>query len=215
MIPAAALAGLAVQAVAILGASGPERQAEFWPPDLATIFAQRVAGPALLGNSWSGQLWLSAGWAAAWAALALLAALALTAAYTGGEASRRHARLAIAASLVLFAVPMAIRGTSEMAPQLGVLFGGGARYTFAPMVLAWVPLLLLADRGVWSGRLATVVVVIVAASTTGVTDRSLGPDWPDTVSAAGRHCADGRASTTERIAPAAAPWFVRIPCDRL
>jgi hypothetical protein len=215
LIPAAALAGLAVQAVAILGASGPERQADFWPPDLASIYAQRVAGPALLGDSWSGQLWLSAGWAAAWAALALLAALALTAAYTGGEARRRHARLAIAASLVLFAAPMAIRGTSEMAPQLGVLFGGGARYTFAPMVLAWVPLLLLADRGAWSGRLATVVVVIVAASTTGVTDRSLGPEWPDAVSAARHTCASGATSAPVRIAPSAATWTVRLRCDRL
>ena len=78
-----------------------------------------------------------------------------------------------------------------MAPQLGVLFGGGARYTFAPMVLAWVPLLLLADRGVWSGRLATVVVVIVAASTTGVTDRGRGPEWPDTVTRARAQCATG------------------------
>ena len=163
----------------------------------------------------SGRLWLSAGWAAAWAALALLAALALTAAYTGSEARRRHARLAIAGSLVLFALPMAIRGTSEMAPHLGVLFDGGARYTYAAMVLAWVPLLLLADRGVWSGRLAIVVVVIVAVSTTRVTDRGVGPDWPDAVSSARHTCASGATSAPVRIAPSAAAWTVRLPCARL
>jgi hypothetical protein len=216
LIPAAALAGLAVQAVAILGASGPERQADFWPPDLATIFAQRLAGPALAGQSGFDSLWLAVGWPAAWGALALLAGLAILAATTGPEERRRHARVAVAMSFALFAVPLLIRGTSEMAPELGVAFGGGARYMFAPMVLAWVPLLLLADRPTgWAGRLAVLVVVIVAASSTGVTSRSLGPDWPDSVSAARGKCDAGAQQSTVRIAPTGAPWFVTLPCDRL
>lgn len=127
----------------------------------------------------------------------------IRAATSGSSERRRHARLAAAAAFGLFAVPLAIRGTSEMAPELGSLLGSHARYLFAPMVLAWVPLLLLADRrGGWGGRLATLVIVFVAASSTGVTDRSLGPAWPDAVA-------------TARIAPASAPWRVRIPCDRL
>lgn len=215
-IPAAALAGLAVQAVAILGATGPERQADFWPPDLATIFAQRVAGPALIGQERFDALWLVAGWPAAWGALALLAALVLRAVTSGSPERRRHARLAAAAAFVLFAAPLAIRGTSEIAPVLGEVFGGGARYLFAPMVLAWVPLLLLADRrGGWAGRLAVLAVAVVVAGSTGVTSRSLGPDWPDSVAAARAKCATGTAVSTQRIAPTGAPWFVSLPCDRL
>jgi hypothetical protein len=216
LIPTAALAGLAIQAVAILGASGPERQAGFWPPDLATIFAQRVAGPALMGQSGFDSLWVAVGWPAAWGALALLAALAIRAATTGPNERRRHARVALAMTFVLFAVPLLIRGTSEMAPELGVAFGGGARYVFAPMVLAWIPLLLLADRPTgWGGRIAVLAVVIVAGSSTGATSRSLGPDWPDSVAAARERCESGANQATVRIAPTGAPWFVTLPCDRL
>ena len=139
----------------------------------------------MLGDSWFGQLWLSAGWAAAWVALAIVAGLAVQAARSGSAAQRRHALLAAAGSLVLFSVPLAIRGTTEMAPHVGHLFDGGARYTYSPLVLAWVPALLLVDRrGVWAARLATLVVVIVVASTTGTTDRSLGPDWADSLAQA-------------------------------
>ena len=52
LIPAAALAGLAVQAVAIAGSAGPQRQFAFAPLDLPVIYAQRIAGPALLGDAW-------------------------------------------------------------------------------------------------------------------------------------------------------------------
>ena len=213
-IPAAALAGLAIQAVAILGATGPEPQAGFWPPDLATILAQRVAGPALIGQTRFDDLWLAVGWPAAWAALAVLAALIVRAATSGAPDRRRHAQLAAGAAFALFALPLAIRGTSEMAPVLGQVFGGGARYLFAPMVLAWVPLLLLADRrSGWAGRIAVLAVVIVAVSSTA--ERSLGPDWPDSVTAASEQCRSGAAIAPVRIAPSGARWFVSLPCDRL
>jgi hypothetical protein len=216
IIPSAAVAGLAIQAVAILGATGPERQSSFAPLDLPGIYAQRVAGPALAGDAWSGQLWLAIGWASAWAALALLAALAVRAVTTGAPERRRHALLAAMGSLVLFAVPLAIRGTAEMAPQLGELFTGGARYTFAPLVLAWVPALLLADhRAGWARWVATLVVVVVAASTVGVTDRSTGPDWADSLADARRTCATGAATATERVAPLSSVWVVTLPCNRL
>ena len=167
-IPAAALCGLAAQALAVLTSSGPESVSAFSPLDLPAIYAQRVAGPAVLGDSWFGQLWLSAGWAAAWVALAIVAGLAVHAARSGSAPQRRHALLAAAGSLVLFSVPLAIRGTTEMAPIWATCSRGGARYTHAPLVLAWVPALLLVDRrGAWAARLATLVVVIVVASTTG------------------------------------------------
>ena len=152
--------------------------------------------------------------AAAWAALAVLAALIVRAATSGAPDRRRHAQLAAGAAFALFALPLAIRGTSEMAPVLGQVFGGGARYLFAPMVLAWVPLLLLADRrGGWAGRIAVLAVVIVAASSTA--ERSAGPDWPDSVTAASEQCRSGAATAPVRIAPSGARWFVSLPCDRL
>jgi len=214
-IPGAALCGLAAQALAVLTAAGPERQSPFSPLDLPTIYAQRVAGPAVLGDSWFGHLWLSLGWIAAWAALGLVAGLALHAATSGSAAQRRHALLAAGASIVLFSVPLAIRGTSEMAPHLGALFAGGARYTYAPLVLAWVPALVLADRrGGWALRVATLLVVIVAASTTGTTDRSVGPDWPDSLAHARQTCVAGGIADV-RVAPISYPWTAQLPCDRL
>lgn len=216
-VPAAAAGGLAVQALAVLTATGPERQASFSALDLPAIYAQRVAGPAVLGDAWFGQLWLSLGWAAAWVALAIVAGFAVRAATSGSSGRRRHALLAAAGSLVLFAVPLAIRGTSEMAPQLGALFTGGARYMYAPLVLAWVPALLLIDRrGGWTARAATLVVVAIVASTASTTDRSLGPDWPDAVSGAGHACPPGgEGIATVRVAPVSSDWYVDLPCDRL
>ena len=216
LIPVAAVAGLAIQAVAVVGASGPEQLYSFSPLDLPTTYAQRVAGPALLGDTVFGQLWLSAGWVAAWAALGVFAALVVRAATTGTPERRRRALLAAGASVMLFFVPLGIRGTTAMAPDLGVLFSGGARYTFAPMLLAWIPLLLLADRrDGWSGRIALVAAVIVAGSTPGTTDRSLGPDWTDTIAAARETCATGATAATVHVAPVSTPWLVRLPCDRL
>jgi hypothetical protein len=216
LIPAAAVAGLAVQGVVILGAAGPEGQSAFSALDLPAIYAQRVAGPALLGDSWFGRLWLSIGWPAAWIALALLAALVIRAATSGTAERRRHAVLAAAGSLLLFSVPLAIRGTAEMVPVTGALFAGGARYTYVPLLLAWVPLLLLADRRDGSGRhLATLFVIVVATASMGVTDRSLGPDWADTLSAARRACAAGAVTVRPRIAPISSTWRVTLPCSRL
>ncbi len=216
LIPAAAVAGLAVQAVAILGASGPEGQSSFSPLDLPAIYSQRVAGPALLGDWWFGRLWLAVGWPAAWIALALLSALVVRAATSGAAERRRHAMLAAAGSLVLFSVPLAIRGTAGMVPETGALFAGGARYTYAPLLLAWVPLLLLADRRAGSGRhLATLFVVVVATSSMGITDRGLGPDWADTLAQARRACAAGAVSVRPRVAPLSRTWRVTLPCNRL
>jgi hypothetical protein len=214
-IPAAALCGLAAQALAVLTSSGPESVSAFSPLDLPTIYAQRVAGPAVLGDSWFGALWLSAGWAAAWVALAIVAGLAVRAATSGSAVQRRHALLAAAGSLVLFSVPLAIRGTSEMAPHLGHLFDGGARYTYAPLVLAWVPALLLIDRSsAWAARLATLVVVIVVASTAGTTDRSLGPDWAESLAQVRHTCVAGSVVDI-RVAPLSYPWEAALSCDRI
>jgi hypothetical protein len=116
---------------------------------------------------------------------------------------------------VLFSVPLAIRGTTEMAPHLGQLFSGGARYTYAPLVLAWVPALLLVDRhGVWAARLATLVAVIVVASTTGTTDRSLGPDWADSLAQARQTCV-AESVVDIRVAPLSYPWEAALSCDRI
>jgi hypothetical protein len=216
LIPAAAVGGLAVQAVAVLGAAGPEGQSVFSPLELPAIYAQRVAGPALLGDSWFGRLWLAVGWPAAWIAVALLAALAVRAATCGPAERRRHALLAAAGSLLLFSVPLAIRGTAEMMPETGALFAGGARYTFVPLLLALVPLLLLTDRrDGWGRHFATLLVIVVATASTGVTDRSLGPDWADTLAQARRACAAGAVSVSPRIAPLSSTWRVTLPCSRL
>ena len=92
---------------------------------------------------------------------------------------------------------------------------GGARYTYSPLVLAWVPALLLVDRrGVWAARLATLVVVIVVASTTGTTDRSLGPDWADSLAQARQTCVAGSVVDI-RVAPLSYPWEAALSCDRI
>jgi hypothetical protein len=66
-----------------------------------------------------------------------------------------------------------------------------------------------------AGRIATLLVIVIAGSTSGVTSRSLGPDWPDSVARAHEKCATGAAISTQRIAPTGDPWFVSLPCDRL
>jgi len=216
LIPLAALAGLSAQAAAILASAGPGRHTGFALADLLAVYAQRVAGPAILGDSWFSQLWRVAGPSAAWAALALLAGLAVWAATQGAAEARRHTLLAVAGSLVLLAVPLAIRGTTELAAAGGALSGAAGRYTFMPLLLAWIGLLVLVDRRAGRGRpFVLLFVLFIAIPSTGATGRSLGPGWDQGVSQARRDCAAGAHAATVRIAPRSAEWRMSLPCDRL
>jgi hypothetical protein len=118
--------------------------------------------------------------------------------------------------VLLFSVPLAIRGTAEMAPHTGALFTGGARYTFAPGLLLLVPLLLATDRRAgWGRHLATVIVLFVITASSGTTERSFGPAWGPALARARGDCAAGAVSVRVRIAPLSDNWRVTLPCSKL
>jgi hypothetical protein len=216
LIPLAALAGLSVQAVAMLASAGPGRHSAFALGDLPAVYAQRVAGPAVLGDSGFARVWGFAGAPAAWVAVALLAALLGWAAARGAAEPRRYTLLAAAGSLVLLAVPLAIRGTTELSAANGVLSGAAGRYTFIPQVLAWIAVLVLVDGRAGRGRLfPLLLVLLLAVPSGGATARSLGPGWGEGLSSARRDCATGARAASVRIAPLSGNWRVTLPCSKL
>ena len=56
--------------------------------------------------------------------------------------------------------------------------------------------------------------MIVVASTTGATDRSLGPDWADSLAQARQTCVTGSVVDI-RVAPLSYPWEAALSCDRI
>jgi hypothetical protein len=200
------LAALALQAAVTLGGHGPEAATAFHAGDAAGIYGLRVAGPALLGDTWFGSLWDAAGWAAIVAAWA--AAIALVAA-----GARHHPRLVLSAaagSLLLLFVPLFLRGTAGIAPGDGM---GATRYMLVPAALLLVCAIAALDR-VGSHRARQLLVVLllaVAISGFGApSERGEGPEWAPALHAA---CASGAPTAPVTIAPSRhEEWRVVVSC---
>lgn len=214
------LAGLALQALTVLTVARPVRNSASSLADEPAIYGMRVAGGALLGDEWFGSIWLSVGDVAIWAALALAGFAVATAVYVSTGARRRAVLGAAAGSVLLFAIPLMLRGTAELIPD--DVTRAGSRYMFVPALLLLCSLVIALDaRGGRRARQAfTVLLLMVAASGLGVggaaSDRSEGPSWTVSVQAARAACAEGAAGVTVGIAPREpAIWKIRIGCSRL
>jgi hypothetical protein len=203
------LVALAAQAFVTLTGHGPEAVTAFHADEAVGIYGQRVAGAAFLGDENFLALWDLAGWAAIWGALAVAAGAVAVAA-------RHHPRLALSAvagSVALLAVPLVLRGTTEIAPDAGSL--GASRYMLVPVALLLVAFLAGLDRG--GSRRArqafTLLLVVVAVSGLGAaTSRGEGPSWSGTLQ---RACADDAPAASVLIAPAGLEeWHIRLDCRR-
>jgi hypothetical protein len=222
-------AALALQATTTLTQTRPERFSAFRLSDVAAIYGERVAGGALLGDEWFQGLWHAWGWDAVWGALeAAVVLVALAARLTRGR-RRRLVLVAAAASVTYLVVPLALRGTAGLAPQLsaagglpegpvaGLVFG--SRYMLFPALALLLCVVAALDTcgGVRARAAFTAVVAVVAVSNLGlVTGRTEGPAWGAEVRQARAVCAAGAAEAFAATPPAdAVPWGVSIPCRRL
>lgn len=210
------LGGLAAQAVAALTVAGPASSSGTSITDEPAIYGARVAGGALLGDDWFGKLWHSAGDIAIWVALAVAVLAVGVAVRVCAGARRRAVLIAAAGSVLLLAVPLALRGTATLTPDL--VTRGGSRYMFVPALLLLCSLVIALDAhgGKRARQAFTILLAMVATSGLGVvTARSDGPSWTTGVQAARTTCAEGAARATVRIAPVQPRWTVRIECSRL
>ena len=204
-IPAAALARLAAQALAVLTSSGPESVSAFSPLDLPTIYAQRVAGPAVLGDSGSGSCGSPPagprrGWRwRSWPGSRCTRRGAAARRSAARAARRRRRRWCCSrcrwrsAARPRWRPTWATCSTAAPATRTRRWSSPGCRRCCSSTAAASGP------RA--SPRSS---VVIVVASTTGTTDRSLGPDWADSLAQARQTCVAGSVVDI-RVAPLSYP----------
>jgi hypothetical protein len=222
-------AALIPQAIAV-GVSGNPLRSPTQVALLPGLYLVRVVGSLLAGDAWLEPLWRVLGW---WLVLPggiVLAALGVWAVRDRANPRGRVVVLATAMSVVVFAIPVGIRGTSLVRPYGEEVNLLGARWMIAPIALLALAVLLaverLTDVRPRIGRIIAAAVVIligasIASSFRVVNARSPGPSWVRSVAHAEGACADLGPGGVVRIPippiPPEVPeeFFVRVPCDRL
>jgi hypothetical protein len=115
-------------------------------------------------------------------------------------------------ALVVFVVPVWLRGTAGMRLIEGQSSPGGARYVVVPLLMLVTAGCILADR------LSPVVRRLIVAQTALVivfnfyasNPRSGGPSWTDSVATATAQCQTQVASTDLPISPPS--WAIPVSC---
>jgi hypothetical protein len=226
VIPTAFAAGLAIQLAAILASEPPQRLTRFDPGDLPSLFALRVTGSLVVGDGFLDEAWFALGKAFAYGALAAVV-LACAGVATSTRGTRAFVGVCAAYSAIFLVVPLAGRGTAGMRPGTAEATWhlAGARFTLAPILFLAAALLALVDnapssaRGsVWftPHRIALVAVAtLLIANFSFQSERSLGPRWQPSLSAARDRCESGREHARVPVAPAPFGFALTSTCSRL
>jgi hypothetical protein len=206
--------GLAVQVVADrVTAPGPVAPSSVG--DLPAELGMRVFGSVAFGERWLSRLWMHWSLGAVVLAIAVISVPVIIGARRAMRPQVRLAVLASAAAVVMFVVPVWIRGTSGM--RLGADFtNGGSRYAVVPVLLVITAVLAIADhhRLVTAGLAAHGTVVILTSFAL-VGPRSVGPTWPGSLDAARAACAvRGTAVAVVPVSPGG-EWTITVPCGRI
>lgn len=218
LVSGALVAGLALQAVVVLGESGLEPVERAALVDAAKVYSVRVAMASFFGDALTEQLFHRAGWA-----VALVAVVGFAWAWrcTLAQALRSRALLLaiLVLHLVLFAVPVLLRWDPLVIPRRELAELDFASRLFAvPLLLIWTGWVIAWDatrRRAVGVAAVMLFVVVAAADFVAVGPRNNGPRWSDGLRAAARDCARGVASSRVLIAPASGYWYVDLPCGRL
>jgi len=207
---AAAIAGLAVQAVSpLVGTS--DRAFASWASwwNLGPWYANRVVGRSVLGTRLLGDDGVAAWLATAAAVLLLGAALwHLIRRVTGPR--RELTLLALGTSVLTYLVPVFSTGVAA------------ARYEVLPVLLLVSAVVVAVDGcGVAVRHRHLVVaallwaVVLVGIDFRVPTSRGDGPTWARGLAAAEERCATGASVAPAPITPREGAWTAALPCDRL
>jgi hypothetical protein len=227
VIPAVFASGLVVQLVAIVLSEAPQRLSRFDVADVPPLFALRVTGSLLVGDRFIDDLWFLLGRGFAYGALATVAIACCAGAAASGWRTRRFVALCSFYAIAFFAVDLFGRGSAGMRPghDEATWHLAGARFTYAPILFLSAALLAVADdlpnrfRDAPLRRARPVALALatamVAANFSFSSERSLGPSWKATLSAARDRCEETGGQTRVPVAPGPFGFALETSCARL
>jgi hypothetical protein len=193
---------------------------------LPGLYGLRVVAPLLVGDRLLNDMWMAMGWTFVSVVAISVTGAVIYGALRAASSPRAWTLVALCYSLLLFAVPVAVRGTEHLAPVGGMVTFNGNRYVIAPMwFLVTAGVILIAHRTgssvAWRALGIGVVVLLlvqVASNYSTLTLRSAGPRWSAELEAARRRCVGSpQAGVRIPITPPVGPpgWGVETTCARV
>lgn len=220
VVLAAGLAALAVQWLAIR-ATSPRPRGASYARDVPTEYGVRVLGSLVFGEKWLDRLWIRLdGWMVAVAIVAIVVVIVLAAPWRWDGRRRTFVAVGAVLSVVLFVVPVWVRGTAEMSLVRDAFTTAGSRYVVVPVLLLVSAIVVAVDgsRRRWLTGLVVVHGVVLVVVCFGLANlRADGPAWSTQVATARATCraADPPPAVVIPITPAGSGWLVVVPCRRL
>jgi len=227
LVPVALVAGLALQIGAGLSDRAPRQFVPVSWLDLPGTYGFRVAGSLLVGDRYLVRLFHGYGLVFAYLCLLVAVVAAAVAVLVTRHRVRVQVLVAAGYSVLLFVVPLLLRGTSIYLDRSRISLDG-SRYMIVPALLLVVALVLAVDRPGEHARpsrppvlrpvLILLVGVLLAVNYSVHSVREAGPGWGQTVAAAQQRClrsagqpGDVGASTNSRWATPVGPGQVLLP----
>jgi hypothetical protein len=221
VIVSAFLVGLAVQILSVFLSPSEVRFADSQLLDLAPMYGVSVAGSLLVGERLLDNISGLFGWGFPVVALILVAGLCAIGATASYGKRRSLIVSAFTYSLVLYCVPVFIRGTRLLTSgdvnEIGV-----SRYSVLPVFFLVTMTLLVffgSDRGrnrLWQARSGVLLGLMILAFANYSLEneaRATGPRWREELRAATPGCENG-AHERVRVPITPVGWSALIPCDR-
>jgi hypothetical protein len=213
-------AALGVQWLAVQ-AAGPGLNGPASRRDLPVAYAVRVVASMLFGERWLDRLWLRLSvWLAVIAIVVLVVVIVAAAPRQIAVDRRWFAVMSAVLSVVLFTVPVWIRGTEIIRLTTGEFTGVGSRYVYLPLVILFSGVVVLIDGTSRRPLVALVAVqsaalMIVCLGLSSL--RSPGPTWSSALAVARAQCREPNAPSSVKIpiTPEGQGWLVAVPCGRL
>jgi len=220
IVVGASIAALVVQWFATQ-AAGPVLNGPATRRDIPVAYAVRVVASILFGERWLDRLWLKLGvWLAVTAVVALVVVIVIARPARIDVDRRWFAVVSAVLSVVLFTVPVWIRGTEVIRLTAGEFTGAGSRYVYLPLLVLFSGVVVLIDGTSRRPLIAFVAVqsaalMIVCLGLSSL--RSTGPTWSAELAGARARCREPNAPSSVQvpITPEGQGWVVTFPCGRL
>lgn len=211
-----------LQTVFTLTADDPEAKHTTHAGTLLSVYATRVLGSGVFGDSLVKTMWLDHGYLGTFLALALVLALVVFLLVRTAGVHRCLGALAVAYSVGVYIFAIARRGTTGVELHAGQWNYNGSRFVALSLwlLLSGIVVLLSALRS--SERVRNVLVavlvvqftVVAIANYREVNGRSHGPAWNEQVAAVTVWCNEHpQQATAIPITPPG--WFVIMSCERV
>jgi hypothetical protein len=188
---------------------------------LPLAYAVRVVASLVFGERWLDRLWVNLGVGLAVIAVVAVVVLVILSAPRHVDVERRwFAAISLVVSMVLFVVPVWIRGTDTIRLHTGEFTGIGSRYVYLPLLVLFSGVVVLIDGTSRRSLVALVAVqsaalMIVCLGLSSL--RSPGPTWSSELAVARTRCRAPNAPSLVQvpITPGGHVWVVAVPCSRL